>query len=554
MPQTAESVPAAVEALSSALGGLPSNLSPANLTLLSSLLSEFADSLSPSLPTLAAAQQEALLSNTTFLTAQLDELGAVTAQIPLSDLQKGSPADLQALILIGTTRYDVFTFWAPDIWAITWLFGVAALLKVAVVALVNRKAVKRTAVVQRGKGVVDDIELSRAALTKPAKAALGHILNLVVSIIAIILQLLAYRLFVLPGGPIRMSDFRFLMAAIKALLIGYGSDLLFGDLRPEIFLHHFMTFILLFVGQLAAFQTKSPKFFRFAQWILLHATLEQSTYAAMAAYHLYNYLRVQDHRLGMQSSLLRSAYAMLRFTRWITFPQKVVPAAFALAWLGMMWDDIDSMPWGRAWIGICTSFVMLLLILQVKFCDDIFPLSAYIGYKLHGGPLPPRQGPVMRFLTGSCRGRHRSAAPVLAAAQTEAGLGTSLDSTGSPFATHALYDGPPTTLGSMQKEQEEASMQPVSAVDPGWALTQPDEDTRTPSWRSALTSRPSSLFSFRPLSLSYQDDPGSPLRTFRRSLGGYSQVSGGTESEVGSQADLLRQPQADSALSGGGQP
>ncbi|GJN88336.1 hypothetical protein Rhopal_001301-T1 [Rhodotorula paludigena] len=357
MPQTAESVPAAVEALSSALGGLSSNLSPANLTLLSSLLSEFADSLSPSLPTLAAAQQEALLSNTTFLTAQLDELGAVTAQIPLSDLQKASPADLQALILIGTTRYDVFTFWAPDIWAITWLFGVAALLKVAVVLLVNRKAVKRTAVVQRGKGVVEDVELSRAALMKPAKAALGHMLNLVVSIVAIILQLLAYRLFVLPGGPIRMSDFRYLMAAIKALLIGYGSDLLFGDLRPEIFLHHFMTFILLFVGQLAAFQTKS-------------------TYAAMAAYHLYNYLRVQDHRIGMQSSLLRTAYALLRFTRWITFPQKVVPAAFALAWLGMMWDDIDSMPWGRAWIGICTSFVTLLLILQVKFCDDIFPLSA----------------------------------------------------------------------------------------------------------------------------------------------------------------------------------
>lgn len=41
-----------------------------------------------------------------------------------------------------------------------------------------------------------------------------------------------------------------------------------------------------------------------------------------------------------------------------------------------VWDDIDSMPWGRAWIGICTSFVTLLLTLQVKFCDDVFPLSA----------------------------------------------------------------------------------------------------------------------------------------------------------------------------------
>lgn len=135
-----------------------------------------------------------------------------------------------------------------------------------------------------------------------------------------------------------------------------------------------MTFILLFVGQLAAFQTKStctpsnpatasadplpcdqalsssaslngsycrPRSSSRRSLYLLnvlhvvHADLLASdSYAAMAAYHLYNYLRVQDHRLGMQSSLLRTAYALLRFTRWITFPQKVVPAAFALAWLG----------------------------------------------------------------------------------------------------------------------------------------------------------------------------------------------------------------------------
>ncbi|GJN88335.1 hypothetical protein Rhopal_001300-T1 [Rhodotorula paludigena] len=346
MAQTAEGVPAAVEALSSALAGLPTNLSGTNLTLLSSLLSDLADTLTPLLPTLAAAQRETLLTNATFLAAQLDQLGEVTSQIPLSDVEGASPADLQAMVLMGTTRYDVFTFWAPDIWGITWLFGVAALLKAAVVILVNRMAVRRATLKASRNTGVDDAEASRAAIMKPAKAALGHLLNLVVSIIAIILQLVGWRLFVIPGTAIRMNDFRCQMAAIKALLVGYGADLLFGDLRPEIFLHHFMTFILLFVGQLAAFQTKSPKFFRFAQWILLQATLEQSTYAAMVAYHLSNYLR------------------------------KVVPAAFALAWLGLMWNDIASVSWGRAWIGVCTSFVTLLLILQVKFCDDIFPLTA----------------------------------------------------------------------------------------------------------------------------------------------------------------------------------
>lgn len=86
---------------------------------------------------------------------------------------------------------------------------------------------------------------------------------------------------------------------MKVLLVGYAADLLFGDLRPEIFLHHFFTFALLFVGQLAAFQTKSasaspsssrshpradtarspagPKFFRLAQYLILQATTEQTT-------------------------------------------------------------------------------------------------------------------------------------------------------------------------------------------------------------------------------------------------------------------------------------
>lgn len=74
--------------------------------------------------------------------------------------------------------------------------------------------------------------------------------------------------------PVRLLDVKLLSGAIKILLVTYASDLLFGDLRPEyafspsnmtlprvmtdeceprrIFLHHFFTFALLFVGQLAA--------------------------------------------------------------------------------------------------------------------------------------------------------------------------------------------------------------------------------------------------------------------------------------------------------------
>lgn len=42
--------------------------------------------------------------------------------------------------------------------------------------------------------------------------------------------------------------------AMKLVLTGYAADLLFGDLRIEIFLHHFFSFALLFIGQLAAFK------------------------------------------------------------------------------------------------------------------------------------------------------------------------------------------------------------------------------------------------------------------------------------------------------------
>ncbi|TNY17030.1 hypothetical protein DMC30DRAFT_433032, partial [Rhodotorula diobovata] len=153
-----------------------------------------------------------------------------------------------------------------------------------------------------------------------------------------------------------------------------------------------------------------PKFFRLAQYLILQATTEQSTYASMVAYHFYNYLRVQNHRPQLQRRLLVVTHTLLRFTRYITFPQKLVPCAFAVYWLARMWTEIDDKAWGRAWIVWCTTILSLLMILQIRFCDDTWPLAAHIGYKLHGGPLPPRQGPVMRFLARMfcCRRTRRS--------------------------------------------------------------------------------------------------------------------------------------------------
>jgi hypothetical protein len=68
--------------------------------------------------------------------------------------------------------------------------------------------------------------------------------------------------------------------------------------------------------------------------MLLQATLEQSTYLAMVAYHFSTYLRTQNHRPDLQTVCLKIAHKLLVFTTWITWAQKMVPAAFALYWIG----------------------------------------------------------------------------------------------------------------------------------------------------------------------------------------------------------------------------
>ncbi|KAK4332669.1 SH3 domain protein [Rhodotorula toruloides] len=391
-------------------------ITTANLSLLSSLFHTLYSDLQPVLPTLSSLQTETILTNSTFLSTNLAQLGSITAQIPPADTASASPADLVGIIEIGTTRYDILTFWAPEVWSIVIVYGIAAVLKGVLGVMMGRRAVRRAkeAIERRegeGKGGRVDGEVVKALLASPARAALGHALNATVATIALVLQCIAWRLFVLPSSPVRMSDIKYLSTAMKTLLIGYGCDMLFSDLRPEIFLHHFFTFALLLVGQLAAFETKSPKFFRLAQYLILQATAEQTTYGGMVAYHLSKYYAVQDWRPRLQRSLLVTAHKLLVFTTWIAWPQKILPAAFALYWLGRMWNEIDHLPWGRAWIVVCTVILSLLLTLQIKFCDDAIPLANYIGYKLYGGPFPSRVGPVMRILTLPFRRPHRERTP-----------------------------------------------------------------------------------------------------------------------------------------------
>ncbi|GAA5835737.1 hypothetical protein JCM9279_004633 [Rhodotorula babjevae] len=144
--------------------------------------------------------------------------------IPPGDIQGAQPQDLVAIIEIGSTRYDILTFWQPEVWAIVLSFGIAAVLKLAVTVMVTGKVLKRAGLLAQKQGRSDDREANRAHVLKPAKAMLGHALNLVASTVALVLQLIAWRLFVLPSAPVRMADIRLLSVAMKTLLVGYAAE------------------------------------------------------------------------------------------------------------------------------------------------------------------------------------------------------------------------------------------------------------------------------------------------------------------------------------------
>ena len=76
------------------------------------------------------------------------------------------------------------------------------------------------------------------------------------------------------------------------------------------------------------------------------------------------------------------------------FPQKLVPAAFALYWLGKsegftspppidlikvsfkVWNELNETIWGRVWLGWSVTAFTLLLGFQLYSCDMAFPIAA----------------------------------------------------------------------------------------------------------------------------------------------------------------------------------
>ncbi|BGO89825.1 hypothetical protein NBRC10512v2_001783 [Rhodotorula toruloides] len=323
------------------------------------------------------------------------------------DISSADPAVLKS-ILDSTRTYQILAIWSPDLTAVVFCYFFAAMLKGSTELLVRREAVERAWASVRGKKGTDGIEVAdvKARLSVPAKAAVSHFFNLVLTTTVLALQLYAWRLFVVPQTPIRIDDVEVLMVALKLLLVGYAADLIFSAFSIDIFIHHLFTFALLVVGQIAAYKTSELKFCRLAQWLVLQATLEQAEYVALGCYQLSKYYSIQE-RPETARKMLRVAYRAMRVSSYICWVQKFLPVAFAIYWLKRLWAEVDYLPWGRAWCAMATTVLSLLLILQVRFCDDQSSLAAHFRHKLEGGPPPPRNGPVIRFLLRLFRSRNR---------------------------------------------------------------------------------------------------------------------------------------------------
>ena len=209
--ETAARIPEAIDSLAAAVAAIPTPLLTIDRTLLASLLSTLERDLAPALPTLAQAQQEALLTNSTFLAEQFDSISSFLGGQVQVDLSAVGHEDAIAMVEIAATRYDIMTVWAPECWVLVALFVTAALLKLALVGMLTPQAIGRAARAAAGtppsisleKPSSEGRELARMRLQKAARAAyvplansehvpnplterghayrLGHALNLIVS-------------------------------------------------------------------------------------------------------------------------------------------------------------------------------------------------------------------------------------------------------------------------------------------------------------------------------------------------------------------------------------
>ncbi|GAA6011553.1 hypothetical protein JCM11491_004686 [Sporobolomyces phaffii] len=331
------------------------------------------------------------------------------------------------LVDFSNWSYSIWDLYTPDVWSLLLFFVIAVGVKLLFVAGLNQRAVKRTQIALAAKwGTEVDEEVARAVLKKPWSYVVGWILTIVLETcvhpfrvfgcylppsnhltcmstmnsIVFVLQCCSWRLWRIDDRPLRSEDVHLILGLIKVLLIGYAGDLLLCEKGYDIYLHHCFSFILLFVGQCALFSTHNASFPRLATWMILQSTAAFPLYFGLGLVQVERYLHVQKYNVELQKRALRYSYYFLRFMTWIYIPQKVVPAAFCIYWIGCMWNDVRHSGWGIAWLTCATLTIPLLLLLQIfVLSDSVASMTNYIGYKVYGGPLPSKRGPIARFVS-----------------------------------------------------------------------------------------------------------------------------------------------------------
>ncbi|KZS90834.1 hypothetical protein SISNIDRAFT_488122 [Sistotremastrum niveocremeum HHB9708] len=390
-----------------------------NVSQLAFLFQSLISAITPAIETISSATVQSLATNVTYVAANLQALEGALQDMPPAEVNRSSVEELTNLIAIGATKYDFTTLWAPETWSVLFVFMYAVAAKMTLVLLVpkiRRSPPSTTLPTLEKSGSVGDTttrtmspEKIRIDAEQRVRAMYRHASNLLMSTIVLVIQLCGYRLFGVPGTFIRVEDYRLVVLAIKLILLPYGLELLFSDPHSHIYLHHILTFGLLFVGQLTAYETKDLLLARITQWWILQASTEQATYFGMLCFHTSAYLQVLDSRPRLRQNLLVVASRSMTFASWIAYPQKFIPIGFAIYWLGRMWVELEkASAVGRFWLGWCTILLVALIIMQTWFCDESFAMAAHFKAKVSGGESTQRAGPLVRWISSRFKKPRRS--------------------------------------------------------------------------------------------------------------------------------------------------
>ncbi|KAI5474813.1 hypothetical protein MNV49_002390 [Pseudohyphozyma bogoriensis] len=376
--------------LSASFAALPANLTTTNLTLLSTLLSNFSSQVSGLNGTQLSNSTSSLIGNATWVQSNLAGLQTLIVELPdeVVNVNGSEHASLVGMVQLADFRPSTFG-WTLDGWFLSMVLFVAVFAKVLRLALLRPAAVERVRQTGlRNEQALITTDSAACILDKPVRAALMSLCK------------------ASAWHEVQLSDITLLSTATKFVLASYGCELLLGDVGIDVYAHHLLTAGLMVLLQAAGFSLLNPKFFRMAQWALLPSTTEQISYIGLALYHYSTSIKIQDSKSFR--GVLKLAWCMMSVTKradkrarqFIEYPQKIVPMAISLYWMITTWLDVGNARPGSTWLGGVTALWVLLFLVQLKLCDDVVPLADHMKIELAGGQPPelPR-GPLKRLIT-----------------------------------------------------------------------------------------------------------------------------------------------------------